>query len=195
MDKINIKFKKGFTLVETLVAISILSLSIAATFTAVQTGLQTSSTIKDQISAFYLAQEGMEYIKNVRDNNALNAISGGANTWLTGLSEVPGDFCYFGKVCQIDVPLATISNCGGGTSVPITNSPPNLCPVLRQDNTGTTPSLLLGYNNNWTTTRFKREIQFEQINLNEIRAVITISWSDRGATKSFQVSETLFKRL
>src|SRR4051812_46204680 len=119
--------KKGFTLVETLVAVSILSLSIGAAFAAVQSGLQASSGAKDQVTAFYLAQEGMEYIKNVRDNNALNAINGGSNTWLTGMAASSGDFCYFGKVCSIDSPLGTIANCG---SASITTSPPNLCPVL-----------------------------------------------------------------
>ena len=49
------RLTKGFTLVETLVAISVLSLSIAGAFTAVQGGIQSSTVAKDQITAFYLA--------------------------------------------------------------------------------------------------------------------------------------------
>src|SRR3989338_6292235 len=100
----------GFTLVETLVAISILSISITATFTAVQNGIQNSTIAKDQTTAFYLAQEAMEFIKNKRDENALNSISGGPNQWLTGMSNAGGDPCYFGgggtsqKTCRIDSP-------------------------------------------------------------------------------------------
>src|SRR3989338_5395469 len=102
----NFKNNKAFTLVETLVAIGILSLSITATFTAVQNGIQNSTIAKDQTAAFYLAQEAMEFIKNKRNENTLNSISGGANNWLTGMSNLTGDPCWFGgggisqKVCM-----------------------------------------------------------------------------------------------
>ncbi len=63
---------KGFTLVETLVAISILSLSILAGFTAVQNSLKSSVTAKNQMIAFYLTQDAMEFIKNKRGKRKKN---------------------------------------------------------------------------------------------------------------------------
>ena len=60
---VSLRSKQGFTLVESLVAISILSLSILATFTAVQGGLKSSNYVKDEIVAYYLTQEAIEYIK------------------------------------------------------------------------------------------------------------------------------------
>lgn len=179
--------KMGFTLVETLVAIGILSLSIAATFTAVQNGLQNSSIAKDQTTAFYLAQEAMEYIKNKRDQNALNSINGGANQWLTGLSDVGGDPCWFGKVCRIDVTVsspADIVYCG---SLVLNGT----CSVLYQNPT----SGLFGYTAGWTPTIFKREIQFrEVVSGQEVEVTIRMSWSSRWGEKSFQVTEALFNR-
>ena len=58
MNKKNNK-NSGFTLVETLVAVAILSIAILATFSAVQNGLQDSGISKERITAFWLAQEGM----------------------------------------------------------------------------------------------------------------------------------------
>ncbi len=181
----------GFTLVETLVAISILSLSIVATFTAVQNGLQTSNLAKDQITAFYLAQEAMEYIKNIRDQNALKTIVNGTTTnWLSGLA-TPGDPCDMaaGKTCTIDSPhippsLAVVS-CDGGFGT---------CPVINQDSV----SSLFGYNAGWTPTYFKREVQFASVpntlpNV-EVAVTIRISWTNHGRAQSFQVKESLFDR-
>ena len=173
--------KKGFSLVETLVAVSILSLVIAGTLTAVQKGIQSSLYAKNQIFAFYLAQEGMEFIKNIRDENALHSISGLSNTWLTGMAAVAGDPCYFGKTCTIDSNLKTLATCSGGFGT---------CPYLRQDSaTG-----LLGYTAGWTLTDFKREIQFQQITADEVLIIIQMSWANGGTNRSFTATETLFNR-
>jgi prepilin-type N-terminal cleavage/methylation domain-containing protein len=183
----------GFTLVESLVAISILSLSIAGTFTAVQSGIRSSTLAKDQMAAYYLAQEAMEYIKNARDENALHSIyevtqGRPERSWLYGIASVAGDPCYFGKVCAVDSPAKTVTYCG---SASITSNPPNLCSVLKQDPT----TKLFGYSLGWTDTVFKREIQFEEISSNlEVRVVITMSWTGNYGNKTFQVAETLFNR-
>lgn len=181
----NLITRSGFTLVETLVAISILSLSITATFTAVQNGIQNSTIAKDQTTAFYLAQEAMEFIKNKRDENALHSISEQPNPtthWLTGLSDVTSDPCYFGKVCEIDSPAKTITQCGVSF---------DSCPVLLQDSsTG-----LFGYTVGWNPTIFKREIQFRQVVADrEVEVTIRMGWTSRWGNKEFKVTETLFNR-
>ena len=190
MQAMYTKKNKGFTLVETLVAISILSLSIAATFTAVQNGIQNSTIAKDQTIAFYLAQEAMEYIKNKRDNNALATLNNpdAPTNWLVGMSAVAGDPCRFDKVCRIDSPNKTIVECG---SVAITSNPPNVCPNLKQE----ASSSLYGHLDGWTDTRFKREIQFQEVFINrEVRVFVTVSWTSRGGTRHFQAVETLLNR-
>lgn len=177
--KNNFKSKKGFTLVETLVAIGILSLSVLATFGAVQNSLQNSGLTKDRTTAFYLIQEGMEYVKNTRDSNALKYIGGYSSTWLTGMSDF-GDPCYFGSKCQLDV-NATPS---------ITNCPSNVCSQLRIDPT----TGAYGFDSSWTPTTYTREIEFTSINSNEVRVTITISWVNRGQNKSVQVTQLLYAR-
>ncbi len=180
------KNNKGFTLVESLVAIGILSISILATFTAVANGLQSSEISRDQIKAFYLIQEGMEFIKNTREENALKNISGTPTDWLAGISAVggvapAGDACYFGRTCRIDSANKTMTYCGAAFST---------CPVLQQSPT----TLVYGYNAGWTNTRFKREIQIESVNATEIKVTIQVSWTGGDVTKSVKVSQSLFKR-
>ncbi len=175
---ISINYKnKGFTLVETLVAISILSLSILAGFTAVQNGLKSSLTAKNQIVAFYLVQEAMEYVKNKRDSNALDFINGGPSTWLTGLSA-----CNSPSVCYIDVPSDVITACSG-----VNSTCPNL--VIKNSNG------LYGYNAAGVTTNFKRAITYQTVSADEVTFTIWISWTQGLSTKSFQVTHSLFNRL
>lgn len=70
IQKAHIK-KRGFTILETLVAISILVLALTAPLVIVSQALQTSYFSRDQITAYYLAQEAVEYLRNKRDNQGL----------------------------------------------------------------------------------------------------------------------------
>ncbi|MEO7537524.1 MAG: prepilin-type N-terminal cleavage/methylation domain-containing protein [Candidatus Paceibacterota bacterium] len=72
---------KGFTLVETLVAIAILMIAIVGPFYSIQQAITSSYTSRDQLIATSLAQEGAEYIYFVRDNNFLTP----GNTWTQGM--------------------------------------------------------------------------------------------------------------
>jgi prepilin-type N-terminal cleavage/methylation domain-containing protein len=62
------KSKSGFTLIEALVAITILTLSITGAFSAANSAMRASSIARDQLTASYLAQEGIEYVRMLRDN-------------------------------------------------------------------------------------------------------------------------------
>jgi type II secretory pathway pseudopilin PulG len=82
MEKIKTKNKKGFTIVETLVAISVLMIAVAGPLVVANKSLTAALYAKDQMFASYLAQEGVEYLRNVKDNNIANAVGGG---WLDSI--------------------------------------------------------------------------------------------------------------
>ena len=65
------KKQKGFTLIESLLAIAILMISVAAPMSLAYSGLIAAYLAEDQIVAYYLAQDAMEYVRNKRDYNKL----------------------------------------------------------------------------------------------------------------------------
>jgi prepilin-type N-terminal cleavage/methylation domain-containing protein len=83
------KFYTGFTLIETLIAILVLSVALTGPFVIAEQGLQASLISKDQNTAFYLAQDAIEYIRYARDTNCLVATEGTGGScpianWLAG---------------------------------------------------------------------------------------------------------------
>ena len=73
--------QRGFTIVETLVAITVLMMAIAGPLVVASDGLFGADAARDQTIGAYLAQESMESIKNIRDND----LSSGAS-WTAGMS-------------------------------------------------------------------------------------------------------------
>jgi len=70
---------KAFTLIETLVAITILTLAISGAFFAANSALVAANIARDQLTASYLAQEGIEYVRWVRDDGYLTAYNAGGS--------------------------------------------------------------------------------------------------------------------
>ncbi len=66
-------YKRGFTLVETLVAISVLVVVIVGPMTLAAKGLQNAYHAREQLAATYLAQEGFEIVRAVRDSYTLDS--------------------------------------------------------------------------------------------------------------------------
>src|SRR3989338_2299564 len=78
-----LKLKKAFTLIETLVAITILSAAVAGEMDLYIKNIGIATGSKDQLVAFYLGQEVIEYVRNVRDTNILSESS----DWLEGVKD------------------------------------------------------------------------------------------------------------
>ena len=174
---------EGFTIVESLVAITILVLVVTGVTSAIQTGISSYIFSKDQIIAFYLAQEGVEQIRNIRDENSLKNPQ---QPWLTGIASSVSDPCYFGKACKVEPVFSSVATeCSGG---------PGNCPVLRQSSSG-----FFGYDSSWSPTIFRREIQITPIypigcsnNCTEVSISVTVDWSKGLINRQFRARENLF---
>lgn len=70
----NLKPTSGFSLLETMVAISILMITIVGPLSLASKGIVFADYVKDEITGFYLAQEAIEVIRNVRDTNIKNNV-------------------------------------------------------------------------------------------------------------------------
>jgi type II secretory pathway pseudopilin PulG len=165
----------GFTVLETIVAIGILALAITATFSAAQSGLASSIESRDQVLAFYLAQEAVEMLRNARDENGIRG-----DSWLSGITEGSNPSCPFGGSCTVDATTKTWDQC-----------PVSGCPNMRQNTTGTGIYGLYGYDQNWSETQFKRTISLSSISATEILLTVTIEWGKASLPKQFKVKETL----
>ncbi len=119
-----VAYPRGFTLVEMMVAIAILTISIVGPFIVAESSYQAAASSRDQLTASYLAQEAVEYVRSIRDNNYLAVYPAHAtpSQWLAGLSA-----CMTPKVCTVDptgnaVPTTCTDGTCAGTPLNLSSS-------------------------------------------------------------------------
>ena len=61
--------QKGFTLIELMITIFIISVGLISITNLIQNTLQSASIVRLNLTAAYLAQEGIELTRNIRDTN------------------------------------------------------------------------------------------------------------------------------
>lgn len=81
--------KKGFTLIELIISITVLIIGISAIFTLTMFSIQLNKENMVKIQALELAREGMEAMRNIRDSNWINnyPYNGGDPLWGESFSE------------------------------------------------------------------------------------------------------------
>ena len=166
---------RGFTLVETLVALSIFSVSLVALLNATSSGASDVNFAKNKVTASFLAQEGVELVRNIRDTSANGT---GQSSWdVTRTNCLNARGCYLapGNTSSLLCPLGS-----GGESG---------CPVLRL-NTSTGYYTYLPVSSTNVLTDFRRVISFENTGPGEIRIVVEVLWNRER--NRVTVSETLF---
>jgi prepilin-type N-terminal cleavage/methylation domain-containing protein len=170
---------KGFTLVETLVAITILTLAVVAPFQAIQNSINASRVAKEKLVASGLAQEALEYVRFIRLNNYLANPGSYKATILNGMNGTNGPNCVgAGNNCTVDASVAPpgFASCGG------------VCPVLQLDpaGTGVYTQAAIGH-----PTIYRRSINITATpNVSE-QVTVTITWNDRGA-QTMVLQETMY---
>lgn len=185
LKKIN-KLNQGFTLVETLVALSIFSMSILAIMSLLADGISDTGYAKQKMAATYLAQEGIEYIRNMRDTFMLYSDTPQAgwtnfNIKLTNASCQPNFGCYFNpdNLFSLAPPMQmtkmTLTACGSS------------CPTLLYDATTGKYGYASGINSGLV-----RKIEFNQISANETKIFLTVFWTQGSLSYRITFSETLF---
>lgn len=77
--------QKGFTIVEMVIAVFLLAIAIIGIYSAFSTIFILTSNISDRFTAVYLAQEGVEIVRNIRDNNWIDKYLTESGEWTDGL--------------------------------------------------------------------------------------------------------------
>jgi len=172
---------RGFTLIETLVAISLLSIAIVAPMSLTSQSLSAAYYARDQITAFNLAQEGLESVRAIRDAQILE-ISRTANAEgvdLFGPIPVNQNFTIDSRVTNAPQAMHVCPSTG--------------CPPLQTDGE------LYGYDVdtvNWITTNFTRTLRASYVGSShdEIRIAVTVSWPTVSRQiRTFTIYENLYR--
>lgn len=79
--------KNSFTLLEVIIAITILTMAVGGSFILIQQTLIASSLNQSKLVAYYLTQEGIEIVRNIRDSNWLHQRSNPSIPWDEGLAD------------------------------------------------------------------------------------------------------------
>jgi hypothetical protein len=159
--------------VETLVAISIFTVSILGLMAVLSQGISDTNYAKRKIIAEYLAQEGIEYIRNMRDTNVLYTIPGGWDNFKSDIA-----------------PCGSTNECGFDNTV----FPPDVfvCATHEEE------CKLYEDNGNYNTNSqgsdsgFVRTIYTDLISQDEIKVFSTVSWMQGSGERSITFSENLF---
>ena len=92
----NKNYKKGFTVIELVLSIFVLSIAIIGSYNAFTIMDILTSNSSDRFTAAYLAQEGIEIVRNIRDTNWIED-----KDWTTGLWDGSAD-CSSGCEYEAD---------------------------------------------------------------------------------------------
>jgi len=180
---------KGFTLVETLIALAIFSVSILGLMTVLSQGISDTTYAKRKNIATYLAQEGIEYMRNIRDTYVLYSEDGsiGWDAFKTKLISSPAK-CHLDNGCYFDdqdlnydnqvQPIAGIYmiECGATCASLLYDSNTGQYNYVTGDNSG-----------------FVRKIQVDLISGDELGISSTVSWTQGSGTYQITFYENLFR--
>ena len=158
----------GFILVEVIVSIFILMLAVPAALTIASKSVFLASYSKDQIIATYLAQEGIEIVRNRRDQNMLQG-----GLWLLGIGS--------GKY-RVDY--------GVGVSDPLVESCSSaVCSLLYKNTANGTYSHTSGAGE---ATHFSRYVETQELSSgHDLLVTSVVSYSTHGIIKTVTLTENL----
>lgn len=186
--------KKGYTLIETLVALSLLTFALIGPVSLIITSLNREYFSQNKLIAANLAQEGIELVRTIRENNVI-CETRGAPGWkwdfdYTGTGNLKGtdrttDATVFETVpCVSGV---TIKNPIMGSSCSANN--------LKLSSGGT-----YGYGAGGSNTIFSRCIDIDNPTVDEgsigktnmLDITSTITWTERGTARQVQLKDRLY---
>ena len=192
--------KKAFTLVEALVAISILMIAIASPMTLAQKGLSTATLAKDQMIAAFLAQDAIEAVRNVRDQVARTGNL--AKDWLDPLSTCvcSGVNCNFDSPSPIYCTIDTAAISWGDKSIvegeknSIENMKTGLLKLISDNSSN---FLRYGYisqsGESSTDSKFTRYINIKKTdNPDEAVVSVRVSWPSKGVPQNIDIQDFLY---
>lgn len=175
--------ERGFSILEALVAITILVIATTGPMVFAQQSIRAARLAGDQVTAFYLAQDAVEFVKHVRDENSLNL---DRFDWLSGLEE-----CFGANGCQISTPEWS----SGQTSEAVDACLGGDCPLFEQrtaDGKGKLYGIFDGTADG--ESRFSRRLTITapegadpSLETEEVKVEVEVTWTSLGIANERRV--------
>ena len=159
---------KGFTLLEAIVSIFIVTVGLGGVFALVDQTISSSQVVSSKFKATYLANEGIELVREIRDSNFLKIHKGISGvSWDMGLTG-----CSTG--CEADYNDASLA--------------PSNYRYLK---------IGAGFYNYdfGADTVFKRKITITPSGVYILNVSVEVSWQERGGPHKVTVQENLYNWL
>ena len=162
---------KSFTLLEVIIAISILTVAVGGIYALIQQTLRAASLANSKLIAAHLAQEGAETVRNLRDNNWLNQRINPGLSWKAGIG---------GGEHEVDYNDAALTSFVGDGRYLYIDAANGFYAYLASP--GPTDM----------QTKFKRKITITEAGNDKIDVAVMVFWSERGGQYEVEVIESLY---
>ncbi len=154
----------GFTLIETLVGVVLLANIVIGPVVFLTTGFTHIKTAEDRLTALYLAQEGLELVRAIRDKNVLTDPD--PLNWRAGLTA---------NTYKMDFDDTGLEIYGGQY-------------LLYNSANG-----IYSYNSGGVESKFRRQIQIaDGITTDDFLVTVFVEWNDGTVLKTIQLSLRLY---
>ncbi len=180
--------EKGFSLVETLVAITILLLVIIGPMTISSRTAQSTSFSSEQVIAFFLAQEGAELAQKARDDLLLRQFLSSndplyLNNYWSIFSNQNGAYreCYEPAGCGLEI----TGNNSGSLITPLDCGTFDLCRLYLDESAGNIRSHYTHTSTAGDPTIFTRKIFFDWDGIDQVKVTSQVTWQS-GVTADDQ---------
>ena len=187
---------RAFTLIETMIAVTILTFAVAGPLFTASRVVVAAQTARSQLTASYLAQEGIEYVRLMRDNEYISAYRVGGSdvssvAWMNFLN---GENRSSITACRAtECTFDPTRDMGSGSGFSLQPCSGNSCgPLYLASGIYTQRSDIVGS----VRTPFTRTIQVVDIpgtvdEYPDKRAISKVSWSFHGTPYSVTITEHL----
>lgn len=164
---------KGFTLVEVVVAVFVVSLGVLGVFSLIQNVAASTSISVFRFTATYLTQEGIEIVRNIRDSNWLGQRTNPAIKWDDAIPD--GSW-------QADYETQSLAQPYNGAYLNVGSSG------------------FYGYSMG-SPSKFRRKITIQKLDIKPtggdgeydvIKVLVETFWDERGRTHKVQAQEDLY---
>jgi prepilin-type N-terminal cleavage/methylation domain-containing protein len=183
--------QKGFTLVETLVSITLLLIVITGPMTISMTTARSTSFASEQVVAFFLAQEGAELAQMARDELILQAVFFESGWGVFSDNTAGADYysCFKATGCGLELNTnsgGTLKT-GSGNAFKDCETDADKCRLYYDTTTHKRARYTYDSSGGKVATPYSRSITFYQENDWDVKVVSKITWRTGTQLKEQEV--------